>query len=37
MSVIEFAPAPAGRDIETITAEILELKQTAGSAILNML
>ena len=37
MSVIELAsPAPAGRDIETITAEILELKQTAGSAILNI-
>ena len=37
MSVIELAsPAPAGRDIETITAEILGLKQTAGSAILNI-
>lgn len=33
MSVVEFA-APAARDIETITAEILDLKQTAGSAIL---
>ena len=37
MSVIELASAPsAARDIETITAEILELKQTAGSAILNI-
>lgn len=33
MSMVEFA-APAARDIETITAEILDLKQTAGSAIL---
>lgn len=33
MSVVEFA-APAARDIETVTAEILDLKQTAGSAIL---
>lgn len=37
MSVMELASAaPAARDIETITAEILELKQTAGSAILNI-
>ena len=37
MSVIELASAPStARDIETITAEILELKQTAGSAILNI-
>ena len=37
MSVLELASAaPAARDIETITAEILELKQTAGSAILNI-
>ena len=37
MSVIELASAAsAARDIETITAEILELKQTAGSAILNI-
>lgn len=33
MSMVEFA-APAARDIETVTAEILDLKQTAGSAIL---
>lgn len=33
MSMVEFS-APAARDIETVTAEILDLKQTAGSAIL---
>ena len=37
MSVIELASAaPAARDIEVITEEILSLKQTAGSAILEI-
>ena len=37
MSVIELASAPsAARDIETITEEILGLKQTAGNAILEI-
>lgn len=35
MSVVEFA-APAARDIETVTAEILDLKQTAGRSIIQI-